>query len=303
MRILFDPAANQNSGGDPNANNPAATEAAAKAAADATKKEATSTAQPPVLDLTAKIKVGGKEMTVAEVAAAVEGANAMHANVAAIFSAGTDPQARQQAVADTLRGLGATDAQVQQYLQENFKEAAPSAGEQINQRLAGLEGEHRAARARELNGKLEQELTTVLDTDPSVKVLLDAAKRLGGDEQVAKAKVALRKALRKETLGQFRVKNAQTGSGVDESWIAPGVKAALTEAIETCGAVIGDANRIGRSAETDAGIQQFVGTQPVKEPKYDAKSRPGTLDEQLEAWLTDGLARDAASVGSGDSRV
>jgi hypothetical protein len=81
------------------------------------------------------------------------------------------------------------------------------------------------------------------------------------------------------------------------------LEAAIPEAVEACGAVIGDPNQIGQAPETDAGIQQYVRTKAVPEPKYDPKKPVGAMDADIEAWVADGLVRDLAGVGAGDSLV
>jgi hypothetical protein len=160
------------------------------------------------LDLNAKVTFNGRKISVSELVAAAQYSHELQTSVAAVFAANT-PIA------------GASEEDITNYLSQNFQDSSgnPGGGDpEPDDRITKLEKELKTQKAAALQGKLDGALDQALDKNPTVRVYLDAAKRLGGDAQVEKAKAALRKAIRKETLGRFRLRYALMRPGSSLSW-------------------------------------------------------------------------------------
>ncbi len=285
------------------------TPAAPEPKGEAKAPEAKPTAKGGAIDLDTKVKVGGQEFTVADLAAEAQTSVEFKGNVYKTLDASSSQESRADAMRQILVHLGTDPKAIEEYMAANYgKGPAPKdEAEPLEARLADMEKSQKKAAMEALDENLGQVSKKLLDNDPKVKVYLDAAERLGGKPQREKAEVAIQKALRKGTIEQMHLKKAQTGKSAEKGWVNELMPQIIDDVLESVGgAVIGDPNKIRKAPETDTGTNDVLSVSsrtPVSAPEYKVGKSRGDLDKDVEAWLTDTRVRDAAKIGTGESRV
>lgn len=279
----------------------------------------------PALDLDQRVKVGGEEMSLSEIAelrknaqelsAENEALHEFRASTFRLMNPQTDNDVRKTDLRNILEDAGYSDEQIAHYSsiydkqgQQSEPQAttAPSQeapimqDDQAREQNLRLEQQLSQMRARMLNESLDKEISSAVSATENGKVLNEWMKSNHADDSLASANSSLEKRVRDKALENLRIRRNQAGT-FDEAWVVDEVKKAADDVAKDMLTVIGDTSKIGRVPETAGQTENLYRQKPVELPDNDKKSF-GEIEGQLRDWTSDQILRSLADSG-GDSKL
>lgn len=169
-------------------------------------------------------------------------------------------------------------------------------------RAAVAEEEVRRIKAERLGTHMNDQITDAIDSVNDGRTLLGKLRELNGDEAAKNARAAIERDIRQTTLDMLRSRRDAAGT-FNEAWVAEEARRATESVIAKYRSVIGDPNKLGRAPETASGSDYFASRKPVSAPKWKPGMRTGDVDGLLQDYNTDVLSRLASGLDNGKDRV
>ena len=169
-------------------------------------------------------------------------------------------------------------------------------------RAAVAEEEVRRIKAERLGTHMNDQITGAIDSVDDGRTLLGKLRELNGDEAAKNARAAIERDIRQTTLDMLRSRRDAAGT-FNEAWVAEEARRATESVIAKYRSVIGDPNKLGRAPETASGSDYFASRKPVSAPKWKPGMRTGDVDGLLQDYNTDVLSRLASGLDNGKDRV
>lgn len=283
--------------------------------------------KPASLDINAKVKIGDKEFTVAELIAERANITSLQSRLEALETEskttkssvskmlsgqGTEEDARAM-----LKSLGYSGDQIEAYVEANFR--APAKGgkgndggtlgdesdkeETVEEKLLAKIAELEARldetsesgvqdRLRRIGESLENEVRTRIKSNPYFKDLLAAKKRVDKDVDEGKILDIFAGRARDEATKALREKRKVAGS-FDETWIPGEVEKAVKSVVTEHQTSFVDPKFIGRAPEVVMAEEEARNAPPAPEPSYSPGKARAAIEADAEKYLTDGLTKMA----------
>lgn len=169
-------------------------------------------------------------------------------------------------------------------------------------RAASAEEEVRRIKAERLGTHMNDQIAGAIDSVDDGRTLLGKLRELNGDEAAKNARAAIERDIRQTTLDMLRSRRDAAGT-FNEAWVAEEAKRATESVLAKYRSVIGDPNKLGRAPETASGSDYFASRKPVPAPKWKPGMRTGDVDGLLQDYNTDVLSRLASGLDNGKDRV
>ena len=196
----------------------------------------------PVLDLSAKVKLGDREMPVADIARELSEAQQLRGFRDAVTGfhrareAGNVDELAKYSVT-MLEGMGhqraeaerltaeflQTSGLVEQERQEGDDAQMPAWAKSLTDKLQEMEGRLQSADrlsqeavARQMNEHMGSSVKAALATDPEVRKMVESLTRIRGEESVPH----LEKMIREQTLRNLKDRRATSGQPLQASWVS-----------------------------------------------------------------------------------
>jgi len=276
-----------------------------------------------VLDLDAKVKVGGKELTIKDIIAAKEAAEAKSSEYDQYKTAtetllqgdSVDAAKRSESLRHVLSKAGYAPEDIEEYvksLDPGTSKPADNEGEKKVEttktapdaataaELKQLREEMDRHRVQSLKKALHASAAEVLDSHPNMSLLFKALKDLRGEEGLAEAKNRIAEEIQRETINRLKIRSSTTGRRVEEDWLAEESQGAAEAVYKGYLSVIGDPNKLKRAPETVTGQDVLLRSKPIPTPTYEkGKDDMGTTTTKVREWNTDVLSRLALEDGEG----
>jgi len=291
------------------------------------------------IDLDAKVKVGGDEIPIRDLASAreelakareeMERLSQFRDAALTIMRQDLNPDAKMEAARQILADAGLPqdeiDRQVSGWVNaQGDDEMVDENNEEVNEeeideddedvtavaeairdaqfRAQQAEDEVRRIKAERMGNQMSTDIQTALDEISDARTLMSKLRELNGDEAAKNARAAIERDIRQTTLDNLRARRDAAGSFSD-TWVAEEAKRAAEAVVAKYRSVIGDPNRLGRAPETASGVDYLVSRKPVPQPKWKPGMRYGDVEGQLQAFNTDALTRLASGLDSGGDKV
>lgn len=280
--------------------------------------------KPQGLDINAKVKIGDKEMTVAELIAQQSSVSQLQARLEALeneakitkgaVSKMLSGQGSEEDARLMLKSLGYSGDQIEAYVEANFRNAPPpdddgnlddgkkkepSVEEKLLAKIAELEsrldetGEMSVQeRLRRIGESLDNEVRSRVRNDPYFKSLLAAKKRLDPNADEGKILDIFAGRARDEATKALREKRKVAGS-FDETWIPGEVEKAVKSIVTEHQTAFVDPKFIGRAPEVVAAEDEARNAPPAPAPAYTPGKERAALEAEAEKFLSDGFAKMA----------
>lgn len=291
------------------------------------------------LDLDAKVKVGGDEIPIRDLASAreelakareeMERLSQFRDAALTIMRQDLNPDAKMEAARQILADAGLPQEEIdrqvagwvgaqgeEEMVDENDQveeeyeeddddedvEVVAQAIREAQERAAQAEDEVRRIKAERMGNQMSSEIQGALDGISDARTLMSKLRELNGDEAAKNARAAIERDIRQTTLDNLRARRDAAGA-FSETWVAEEAKRAAEAVVAKYRSVIGDPNRLGRAPETDSGVDYLVSRKPVPQPKWKPGMRYGDVEGQLQAFNTDALTRLASGLDTGGDKV
>jgi len=279
----------------------------------------------PAIDLDQRVKVGGEEMSLSQIAQLRQSAQelseeneALHefrASTFRLMNPGTENEVRKSDLKNILEDAGYSDEQIQHYSSIYDQggqqaqaqsaaapqaQAAPMQDDQAREQNQRLEQQLSQMRARMLNENLDKAISSAVSSSENGKVLNEWMKSNHAEDSLATANSSLEKRVRDKALENLRIRRNQAGT-FDEAWVTDEVAKAANDVAKDMLTVIGDTSKIGRVPETAGQTENLYRQKPVELPEVGNKNF-GEIEGQLRDWTSDQILRSLADTG-GDSKL
>jgi len=290
----------------------------------------------PVLDLDAKVRVGGQEVPLSELVRAKEDLEYLrqdYSKLTAFRDATTkvmrpdvDPSVKEQAARQLLVDMGYRGEEVDQYVNEWMQTQQGAemtddtdtsdergddddrSAEQVAEAIMRAQQEAQRTseqlnrmRAEQLNSRMNTQIMMGLDLNQDARTMLGKLEEINGKEASNSARAAFERDIRQQTLENLR--NRRTAAGTfEEAWVSEEAARATQEVLAKYRSVIGDPNRLGRAPETAVG-ESILSSKPVQAPRWKPGISAGDIESALDAFNKDALARLAAGTDAGGDKV
>jgi hypothetical protein len=280
----------------------------------------------PAINLDSKISVDGEDVSVNDLLKAKQDNEFLleyqkHASKL-MRSEGVPAEEREQSVRWVMTAEGYTPEQINEYVgyMKNMGQEQQPAPEQpqAEPQQQQPENQHDDTRAREMEERMAQQehalrqqqvaqmrrnldssVEQTMGSSTDIQSLVDAAKRLGGDDNASSSRAALRADLERETVSELKRMRA-SGVNVDDRSFAEAANKAAEVVANRYRAVIGDPNLVRRAPETDSGQDTFVSNKPIETPEFQkGKDTFITAQDKVRKFTEDSLNKLASEVDSG----
>lgn len=280
----------------------------------------------PAINLDSKISVDGEDVSVNDLLKAKQDNEFLleyqkHASKL-MRSEGVPAEEREQSVRWVMTAEGYTPEQINEYVgyMKNMGQEQQPAPEQpqAEPQQQQPENQHDDTRAREMEERMAQQehalrqqqvaqmrrnldssVEQTMGSSTDIQSLVDAAKRLGGDDNASSSRAALRADLERETVSELKRMRA-SGVNVDDRSFAEAANKAAEVVANRYRAVIGDPNLVRRAPETDSGQDTFVSNKPIETPQFQkGKDTFITAQDKVRKFTEDSLNKLASEVDSG----
>ena len=280
----------------------------------------------PAINLDSKISVDGQDVSVNDLLKAKQDNEFLteyqrHASKL-MRSEGVPSEEREQSVRWVMTAEGYTPEQINEYvgyMGQMGQEQQPAPEQpQAEQQTQQPENQHDDTRAREMEERLAQQehalrqqqvsqmrrnldsaVEQTMGSSNDISSLVDAAKRLGGDDNATSSRAALRADLERETVTELKRMRA-SGVNVDDRAFAEAANKAAEMVANRYRAVIGDPNLVRRAPETDSRQDQFVSNKPIEIPEFQiGKDNFASAQSKVRTFTEDSLNKLASEIDSG----
>ena len=291
----------------------------------------------PFLDMDARVRVDGSEMTVGQLVQShrdLGAAEEYNGHARRILQGDGTPEDNENSLRYLMSVEGYAPDQIDAYIEqqrnasvENGQPPQPAQpdvqtplstaatpppggpGLDYEKRIEALEKEHQLDRDRQVRDRMEQirervqrSVASQIERNPAVRVLLEASRRLQSEDDAKRVPVMIGGEIERELIALLKQRQA-SGQEFSTTWFdeeAPKAAKAVAERYRT---VIGDPDRIQRAPETAAGERAFLPEKKVPEPEFKGQ-HPSKLHTQVHEWTTDALSRLSVEAGrGGETRV
>ena len=281
----------------------------------------------PAINLDSKISVDGQDVSVNDLLKAKQDNEFLieyqkHASKL-MRSEGVPSDEREQSVRWVMTAEGYTPEQINEYVgymnqmgqeqqpaPEQPQAEQPQAQQPENQhddtktremeeRMAQQEHALRQQQVAQMRRNLDSSVEQTMGSSTDIQSLVDAAKRLGGDDNASSSRAALRADLERETVSELKRMRA-SGVNVDDRSFAEAANKAAEVVANRYRAVIGDPNLVRRAPETDSGQDTFVSNKPIETPQFQkGQDTFATAQDKVRKFTEDSLNKLASEVDSG----
>ena len=280
----------------------------------------------PALNLDSKISVDGQEVTVNQLLQSRKENEYLmeyqkHASKL-MRADGVSAEDREQSVRWVMTAEGYNPEQIEEYVglmsQMQQQPEQPSPEQPAAEQQQQPENQHDDTRAREMEERMAQQeqalrqqqvaqmrrnldsaVEQTMGSSEQISSLVDAAKRLGGDDNATSSRAALRADLERETVTELKRMRA-SGVNVDDRSFAEAANKAAEMVANRYRAVIGDPNLVRRAPETDSGQDTFVSNKPIETPEFQkGKDTFITAQDKVRKFTEDSLNKLATEIDSG----
>ena len=280
----------------------------------------------PAINLDSKISVDGQDVSVNELLKAKQDNEFLleyqkHASKL-MRSEGVPTEEREQSVRWVMTAEGYTPEQINEYVgyMKNMGQEQQPAPEQpqaeqqqqqpenqhddtktreMEERMAQQEHALRQQQGAQMRRNLESSVDQTMGSSNDIQSLVDAAKRLGGDDNATSSKAALRADLERETVSELKRMRA-SGVNVDDRSFAEAANKAAEVVANRYRAVIGDPNLVRRAPETDSGQDTFVSNKPIETPQFQkGQDTFASAQDKVRKFTEDSLNKLASEIDSG----
>lgn len=293
----------------------------------------------PVLDLDAKVRVGGQEIPVSDLLRSREDLEYLKQDynklvsfrdaTAKVMRPDVDPGVKEQAARQLLVDMGYRGDEVDQYVQDWMQNNQGSAQEnqviddnetddsgsdrsaeevanaimEANNRAVAAQEQLNRMRAEQLNSQLNAQIMVGLESNNSARTMLSKLEEINGKDALTSARAAIERDIRNQAMENLRQR--RTAAGVfEEAWISEESAKATEQVLAKYRSVIGDPNKLGRAPETDSGASAILNRPAVQAPRWKPGVSNGDMESALDAFNKDALSRLVAGLDSGsDSRA
>lgn len=303
-----------------------------------TPTENTAPVTPPVIDLDAKVRVGGQEIPVSELVRAKEDLEYLKTDysklvsfrdaTAKVMRPDVDPGVKEQAARQLLIDMGYQGDDVERYVadwmngqnqntpsqeiemnDESDNTSDDQSAEQVanaimeaQQQAQAAQAELQRMKAEQLNNKLNTQIMLGLDVNGNARTMLGKLEEINGKEAVLGARQAIERDIRQQTMENLKAR--RTAAGVfEEAWVSEEAAKATEQVLAKYRSVIGDPNRLGRVPETDSGASAIRNRPAVPAPRWKSGTSAGDIESALDAYNKDALSRLAAGLDTGSDKV
>lgn len=266
----------------------------------------------PPIDLSARVKLGDREVTVTDLVREAGEANRLREFQQAVTGfhraqGSGDVAALTKHSVTMLQGMGHTQEEANRLTQEFLQQNGLSGGtrgddggegddqlpagvkelmgkvQELEERLARTDSLSQEAVARQMNDHLAGSVKSTLATDPELNKMVQALTRINGDASVPN----LERLIREQTLRNLKDRREASRIPLQASWVSEEAAKAAKQVMGSISAVIGDVSRLGASAETDGDRDVIVNrAKQVQKPKAASSTSEASIDAWINAELT-----------------
>jgi len=217
-----------------------------------------------------------------------------------------------EAIEDYIKTLREGETTVDDVKQNGSKGGIKESEDDLEKRLKSIEDSNERAMAastdtevRRLNTLLTSSVKESLDTSPKLSTLVERAKVANtkddklDEKAFAAASTILSQELERETRQGLLERRRKDTQGWTDSWIEEETAKAAERVSGKYRSVIGDPSRLGRTAETGAGVDEFLRSTPKPAPEFKEGMGVGSVEEAVHSFAEDHLLRGALESAEG----